>query len=113
MKITPHLTDDAVLAELGARLQHHRVQAGITQADLATSAGVSRSTVDRLERGHSVQLTSLIRVLRELNLLGALDALLPPAVATPMELLENKGKRKRARRTTAKHSDGWTWGDDK
>src|SRR5690606_10512391 len=109
MKITSDLTDAAALAELGARLQHQRVQAGITQAELAARAGVSRSTVDRLERGHSVQLTSLIRVLRELGLLAALDALLPAAVATPMELLENKGRRKRARRTRGVREDGWRW----
>ena len=52
MKISRELTDDAVLAELGERLAHRRIQQGLTQATLSRQAGVSRSTVDRLERGH-------------------------------------------------------------
>ena len=110
MKISRELNDDAVLNELGERIAHRRIQAGLTQASLAEQAGVSRSTVDRLERGHSVQLNNLVRVLRELDLLNNLDVVLPPATPTPMELLEREGKRQRAprRKDTGKK---WTWGD--
>lgn len=110
MKISRELNDDAVLAELGERLAHRRIQQGLTQATLSRQAGVSRSTVDRLERGHSVQLNNLVRVLRALGLLDSLDVLLPPATPTPMELLEREGKRKRAPRRKASGGK-WTWGD--
>lgn len=110
MKISRELNDDAVLAELGQRIAQRRIQEGLTQAALAEQAGVSRSTVDRLERGHSVQLNNLVRVLRELKLLDRLDVLLPPATPTPMELLEREGRRQRAPRR--KEGDKkWTWGD--
>lgn len=110
MKISRELNDDAVLNELGRRIAHRRIQQGLTQATLAEQAGVSRSTVDRLERGHSVQLNNLVRVLRELNLLNNLDVLLPPATPTPMELLERQGKRQRAPRRK-KANEKWTWGE--
>lgn len=40
-----------------------------TQDDLATAAGLSRSTLSLLERGETVSLTTLLQVLRVLNLL--------------------------------------------
>ena len=110
MKISRDLNDDAVLNELGERIAHRRIQQGLTQAALSGQAGVSRSTVDRLERGHSVQLTNLVRVLRELDLLANLDVLLPRAAPTPMELLEREGRRQRAPRRK-KADEKWTWGD--
>ena len=110
MKISHELNDTAVLNELGERMAHRRIQLGLTQTALSEQAGVSRSTVDRLERGHSVQLTNLVRVLRELKLLDNVDVLLPAATPTPMELLERDGKRRRAprRRDTG---GKWTWGE--
>lgn len=111
MKITNDLGDQAVLRELGVRVAHRRVQAGLTQAQLGRDAGASSATIERLEAGRSVQLRTLIRVLRRLELLPALDAVLPPAVATPMEMLERGGKRKRVRRSRA-DDDAWRWGDE-
>ncbi|HEX6929299.1 MAG TPA: helix-turn-helix transcriptional regulator, partial [Gammaproteobacteria bacterium] len=69
MKIRNDLGDQAVLAELGRRLSHRRIEAGLTQEKLARESGVSKRTVERLEAGSSVQLTSLIRLLRTLALL--------------------------------------------
>ncbi|HEX7029953.1 MAG TPA: helix-turn-helix domain-containing protein [Gammaproteobacteria bacterium] len=118
MKITENLADTAVLAELGRRVAHRRVEAGLTQDALARESGVSKRTVERLEAGNSVQLTSLVRVLRMLGLLGKLEALLPPAVPGPMELLERGRARRRVRHGTGRgraRDSGrgeWTWGDD-
>lgn len=42
----------------------------LTQADLGEQAGVSKSTVERVEIGASVQLTTVIRILRILDLCG-------------------------------------------
>lgn len=114
MKLTNDAGDEAVLAELAERFAHRRIEAGMTQAELARQSGVSKRTVERLEAGASVQLTSFIRVLRTLTLLGHLDLLLPPAEPGPMELLERGRARRRARR----RPDGrpgrkpWQWADD-
>ncbi|MFJ8602530.1 helix-turn-helix domain-containing protein [Streptomyces shenzhenensis] len=46
-----HLTDDDVLDAVGARLRALRRDRGITLADLASTTGVSESTLSRLESG--------------------------------------------------------------
>ncbi|MGD8380034.1 MAG: helix-turn-helix transcriptional regulator [Gammaproteobacteria bacterium] len=114
MDITTELSDDAVLAELGERLAHRRIQVGLTQVALARQAGVSRSTVERLERGGSVQLTSLIRILRQLRLLHVLDGLVPQSVPGPMELLTRGGRRQRVRQPQSPppDDDEFKWGED-
>lgn len=107
------LTDSAVLAELGSRLGASRLARDWTQAELAKEAGVSKRTLERIEAGQSTQLTSFIRVLRALNLLGALQSLLPSAQPGPMDLLRNAGQPPQR---ASGRNDGpptpWTWGDD-
>lgn len=114
MQITDELSDTAILAELAKRLSHRRVEAGFTQEDLAREAGVSKRTVERLEAGNSVQLTSLVRLLRTLSLLGSLDALLPPAAPGPMELLKQGKVRQRVKPAATKKRarKPWQWGDE-
>lgn len=115
MNIDEMLSDEAVLAELGQRLARIRVERDYTQAMLAEQAGVSKRTLERLEAGASCQLNSFIRVLRVLDLLGALEQLLPAARPGPMALLQGKGKQpQRARpRSSAREPAGeWQWGDE-
>jgi transcriptional regulator with XRE-family HTH domain len=89
------LTDEAVLSELGARLERTRLERNLSQRELAAEAGVERKAVQRLEAGEPVKLTSFIRVLRALALLDALDALVPEPLPSPIELLKLRGKRRR------------------
>jgi transcriptional regulator with XRE-family HTH domain len=114
MKIVGQSTDSAILVELGTRLMHARLLRNLTQDDLANAAGVSKRTVERLEAGHSVQLTNLIRVLRALFLLQNLEQLIPPKGPTPLEQLRLRGKERR-RASTGKSADtvptNWHWGE--
>lgn len=115
MHIQNLVSDDAVLAELGRRLEHHRVQRDRTQAELAEQAGIGRATLQRIERGESVQLTSIVKLLRTLELLGALDAAVPETIELPIEQLdrERRPPRRRARRRRgAPPPEPWSWGDD-
>lgn len=108
------MTDPAVLAEIGQRLARHRLERNLTQAELAKEAGVSKRTLIRLEGGESTQLTNLIRILRTLDLLGNLDAFIPPPVSSPVEQLRMEGKRrKRAshKSIAPRPQEEWTWGD--
>lgn len=110
-----HMTDPAVLTELGERLARHRLDRNLTQAQLAKEAGVSKRTLLRLESGESTQLTNLIRIVRALGLLGNLDVFVPPPVPSPIEQLQREGKkRKRASPRSDSHEPegGWAWGDD-
>jgi transcriptional regulator with XRE-family HTH domain len=119
MKIHGYLTDEAVLSELGARLERTRLERNLTQRELAGEAGVERKAVQRIEAGESVKLVSLIRVLRALELLDALDRLVPEPVASPIELLSLHGRsRRRAsgeRRKSVpppREATSWRWGDE-
>ena len=107
-------SDDAVLTELGARLERARLDVDMTQARLAEEAGVSKSTVERLEKGSSVQLSNLIRILRVLGLLKNLDDLVPAVGPRPVELLDMQGKQRQRASGRRKHAaDGdWTWRDE-
>lgn len=114
MKISAQLTDEAVLAELGDRVAQCRIDRQLTQAALADAAGVSKRTVERIEGGASAQLSSLIRVLRVLELMPGLDQLVPAAEPRPMDWLERQGK-KRQRASGARAEEraaDWHWDED-
>jgi transcriptional regulator with XRE-family HTH domain len=119
MRITPYLTDDAVLAELGARLEATRLARNLSQQELAAQGGVARKAVQRLESGQPVTTTNLVRVLRGLGLTDALDQLVPEPLPNPVDLLRLHGRtRKRAsgkKRKRAPESGElrpWRWGDE-
>jgi transcriptional regulator with XRE-family HTH domain len=116
MRFEPNLTTDAVLKELGRRVERQRLERNLTQDELAEEAGIGRATLQRLERGESVQLTSLIGLLRELGLLERLDVLVPEPTPSPLERLKTQGQRRqraRARRIGPEPTrKRWTWGDD-
>lgn len=115
MKIDKMLNDDAILAELGERLAQRRLVLGLTQAALATEAGVSKRTVERVEAGGSAQSASLVRLLRALDLLPGLEALVSDTGPGPMALLRHQGKR-RQRASSPRSAPGpaepWSWGPD-
>jgi putative transcriptional regulator len=115
MNITPELSDEMVLQEIGERLGRTRLERNLTQANLAKTAGISKRTLERLESGAaSTQLTTFIRVCRALGLLQRFDTFLPKPLASPVEHVKLHGrKRKRAsgRRIEKTVNKKWTWGE--
>jgi transcriptional regulator with XRE-family HTH domain len=105
------------MGEIAHRIQRARLDRQMTQADLAAAAGVARPTIERFEASGAAQLTTLIRVLRALDLLDRLDAILPETTIRPIEALETRGRgRKRASRRRKPRSSvnkEWTWGDQR
>jgi transcriptional regulator with XRE-family HTH domain len=100
MRITPELTDSAVLDEIGGRLERRRIDAGLTQAQLADEAGISKRTVERIEAGQSTDFVMLLRVLRALQLTDTLEQLVPDLPQSPLALLKGRGReRKRVGRS--------------
>jgi transcriptional regulator with XRE-family HTH domain len=110
-------TDDAVLGELGKRLRRTRLEANLSQDQVAEQSGVSRYTIRRIEDGHSVQLNNLIRVLRFLGLLDGLEELVPEVLTSPIDAVRRGGRRRR--RASGPRSAGempqepepWQWAD--
>jgi transcriptional regulator with XRE-family HTH domain len=115
VRIDNELTDAAVTAELGGRLERLRLGRNLTQAQVAEAAGLGRRAVMRLEAGEPVALLTLLRVLRALGRLDALDALVPDTGPSPLELLALQGRaRQRARPAPSGGGEGgpWRWGDE-
>ena len=92
LAISKSLSDDAILTELGQRLSRYRINAKLTQQALADMAGISKSTLERIEAGAPSQLPNLIRVLRVLDMLPALESAIPALAPRPMDLLRNQRK---------------------
>ncbi len=117
MKIINQFTDEAILSEIGHRITNRRIDFKLTQAELAKKSGVSKSTVERIERGASVQLSNFIRVFRVLDLLDNLDRMIPEVSFKPIDLLKQTRKnRVRASRKKAgkkEEGKGWQWKEDK
>ncbi len=115
MDISKLLTDDAILSETGKRIARYRLDHQLTQAQVAEQAGVSKRTVERIETGASVQMLTVIRILRVLGLLQGLDSLIPESGLRPIDLLKLKGKvRQRASSTrqSNRSAEKWSWNDD-
>jgi len=119
MRIDLQLTDAAVLSELGERLARMRLEQELRQSELAARAGIGQATLQRLENGQEVRLSTLIRVLRALGLLDALDALVREPGPSPLELLKLQGRRRqrvrspRSARNEADSAKPWMWGDER
>ena len=82
---------------------------------MAAQAGVSTQTVQRIEQGHSLQATNLIRTLRALGLLDNLDALVPEPAISPIQQARMRGRiRQRASSRPGKPEPPieWSWGDE-
>jgi transcriptional regulator with XRE-family HTH domain len=94
-------------------LARTRLERNTSQEQLAIEAGVSKSTVERLESGRDVKLASFIRILRALGLLERLDSLLPEPLPSPIERLKLHGRRRQragGRRGAVHDSSGtWAW----
>ena len=106
------LTNETLLKGLGSRVEQLRIRRNLTQAQLAKEAGIGKRTLERLENGDTVQLTTFIAVLRVLDLLDAFVDLIPDQTQSPMQqLLEEKTVRYRASPNKATNKETWTWND--
>ncbi|MBN2562802.1 MAG: helix-turn-helix transcriptional regulator [Phycisphaerae bacterium] len=87
--------DKAVLEEIGRRVQIHRLNANLSQRQVADKAGVSRRALQNLEGGRVCTLALLVRVLRAMGRMDALDAFLPEPGLSPLQLAKLKGRERR------------------
>ncbi|MDD2244832.1 MAG: helix-turn-helix transcriptional regulator [Dysgonamonadaceae bacterium] len=100
------MTDDRILKQIGVFVKHHRMQQNKTQAVLAEDAGISRSTLSLLERGETVTVATLIRVLRVLDQLQIMDVFVITQHQSPLALAKaEKKKRQRVALPKKKKTD--------
>ncbi|MEJ2744920.1 MAG: helix-turn-helix transcriptional regulator [bacterium] len=88
------MSDRQVLKMLGARLRRQRLNQNITQDELAKEAGISRTVVQKMERGEDCVVAGLIRVMRALNLLDQLDNFLPDPGISPIQIARMQGRER-------------------
>jgi transcriptional regulator with XRE-family HTH domain len=116
MQIEHFGMDEAILSELGARIARYRLNKNMTQEVLAREAGVSLSTLKRMELGgHATTIVNFIRILRALKLLENLELVLPEQPVSPLQQVSSSKKTRK--RASSKHKppqpdSPWTWSDD-
>ena len=98
-------TDAEILAEIGGRLREYRLQRNLTQQTLAERAGLSRRGVYAAETGRDPMFSTVVRILRVIGRLEALETFLPPPPASPLQLLD-RGPRTRKRARVRRESGG-------
>ena len=89
------MSDDKLALLLGEFIKHHRIERNLSQDELAIAAGLSRSTISLMERGKSMSLNSIIRVLRVLDVLYVFDSLRVPQQLSPLEMLKIQEKQRK------------------
>ena len=105
--MTENLTDREVAQRLAHSLRTWRMDprgAGMTQTELAARSGVGLTPLKRFEKTGGITLKNLVALLRALDLLDALENLIPaPSAPSPLELLKADraaaAQRKRAPRS--------------
>ena len=88
------LSDKAAIALIGERVQRERLNQNLSQEELAERAGLGVRTVRSLESGESTTVETLIRAIRALGRLAALDAFLPDPGLSPLQLAKLQGRER-------------------
>lgn len=94
-------TNRQIRSRIGDSVREYRLERNFSQALLAERAGVSLSTVKRLEAGQGCDMDNFINVMRALGRIEDLDEVLPEIQLKPTDMLrlrkmELASKRKRA-----------------
>jgi len=104
------MSDRAIVSAIGKFIKHVRLEQNKTQEHVAKEAGINRWTVSQIEKGESVTLTTLIQILRTLDLLPLLKIFTIENKISPIEYAKlQKNKRQRARNTDKKSGDDLGW----
>lgn len=106
------LSDTAIMVQIGIFVKKTRLQQNITQAQLAEMAGLNRWTITQIEKGEAVSLTSLIPILRALDVLYVFNHFEAQEELSPLAYAKLKKKKKeRARNKGFKETEeedlGW------
>ncbi len=103
----------AIVEELGNRLKQARLNADLTQAEVASRAGLNRSIILNAEKG-KVQLKNFVAILVSMDMADQLNIFLPAQEISPIQLAKLKGReRQRAskskKRNTQVKEDKSSW----
>lgn len=99
------LADTIILTRIGRHLKADRLKQNITQQSLAEAAGISLSSLKKIEKGEIGSFDSLLRVLRTLGKLDVLQPLVDEEQLSPSEYYElmHSARTKHQRQRAAGH----------
>lgn len=99
------MSDPAILVQLGNYIHKTRLSKNKTQSEIASAAGINRSTLVQIEKGKGANLLSFIQVLRSLDQLHTLHSFEFKQEISPLKLAEMELKlRKRASKNKANNN---------
>lgn len=85
----------AILRELGGSLRQVRLNRNQSQQAVADAAGIDRATLSQIEHGRPTSLLTFVQLLRTLEQLDALDALVTRAEISPLAIARLAKKQRR------------------
>lgn len=109
MKIDKLTPETVILKELGKRLARIRKQQRLSQTQLAEEAGLGVATLRRIEAGRDSQMESWLKIMKSLQMISAIDALLPERFNSPMVEVLSETKRRKKK----PDSGSVKWGDER
>ena len=97
-----NMSPSAIAEELGNRLKQARLNADLTQAEVALRTGLNRRAVLYAEKG-KVRLENFVAILVSLDMADQLNMFLPVQEISPIQLAKLKGQeRQRASKSNNK-----------
>lgn len=100
MSLPSYATPQDVLTDLAQRLRRLRIDANLTQAELAGKANLSQPTIQRLEQGRDGSTANLMAVLLALGQRAIFEHVAPADAYSPLQALRRTKERQRVRRST-------------
>jgi transcriptional regulator with XRE-family HTH domain len=85
-------TDKEILQELGKRLKKKRINANLTQQELAGAVGISKDQLSKIERTGKTSLATFVALSRKFSLLQPLLDTYKAPELTPMQKYEIERK---------------------
>ena len=87
------MSPSAICKEMGQRIKRARLNANLTQNDIAGRAGLSVTAVQSVEGGNAM-LESVVSVLVALNMIDQINHFIPEQEISPLQLAKLKGKKR-------------------
>ena len=108
------MSDEAIVNELGRRMEQIRLEKNMTQKSLSREVGLSAVSYRKLVQGHG-KLINFVAVLRALGRIDLLTDFIPESPFSPLERIKLKGRERirasgmRAKKEASKVDEVMDW----
>ena len=98
--INKNISPTALVAQFGERVKKARLNANISQENLAQKVGMSVKSIKNAEKG-KCQFETMVAILMALGKVDQLDLVLPASNISPIQLAKLHGKKRQRATSTA------------